>query len=920
MRIIFAIVSLLFVLPLYGQDFHDFSSVHEFLLENIEKQNSQANIDFVESERFHLLLAKLKCKEAGKLNHLAGVSYYTDYQENKAIGYFKTAAYTNWKNCPDVSKEDIANTIYNIGVCYQYSSEIYKGKQYLDTAIVILESIPDYPKSEIGYKYEGVGYYYVETNNYHRAHSYLQQASNLAEHLDPITLVTIRINQMILYNKYSKYEEARAVYKETEHFFNKNESSLDDDLKAVYFINVAEIKYNLEDYDKSEFYVNRAFKFSLDDTELASDLYEILGNICNEKNDLQCAKEYFNKAYSIREKTPSTVQSNLAESYTLHNLSEVYLKEGRFSKALELIDQAIKLTVNYSKYDREGNPILKGRQLSSPLELVFHLQLKEKIILKINDANSLIRIFHIAGKIDSIIDKSMQSLSFEQSKLELLPLIQTHTDEAIEVALRLYQETNDENYLTKALYFSTQAKSYILQQVIQENRFFHDNADPLIEQEVNTIKSDIAEIQNALLIKESDSLLNALITQEMKLEQAMAKFHETTEESQDRTELSYDDIQERLSDDMVLLDIYEGDRNVYFFWITKDRIHYTVDPTDVIVPQIDSINRYNSDPSIPYDSICSNTLYRTIFDDKVHDFLPKDYRLKVIPEGTFFQLNFETLLDNEGKFLFFNHPVSYAYHPKFLFQERKGKDSYKFLGFGTHYNENLDRELRRKKYIKPTQSLGKLYNAEAEVLSCNEFMEGSLFLGTKASLENFKKHAPDYNIIYLSLHGLVDEKEGLKTGIAFDNTEKQFVLDDSDLNELRLQSKLIIMSACHSASGKNFKGEGLKGMTRSFFASGAKNVLSSIWTAGENSSMQILPLFLKKYVSGHPMDISIQKSKIDYIKASPPLLRHPFYWGNYVVYGEYEKEGDASKWSWYVGGLLLLIGLSFLVFRRKANS
>lgn len=895
----------------------------ERLNNNIDAKRIERNLELAHTADFKKALEGFTCVEQGKINHLMGLSYYLLYKEANAVEYFERAVFDNWKDCREVEEKDVANTMFNIGICYQYSTEIHKGKYYLDTALMIMEHVENYPKEDLASKYEGAGYYYLELNNYSRAENLLRQAANLEEYVDSYTLMNIRLNQLILYNTYAKYDEAESIFLRVDSLYHQNFQEYDNELRVLYFLNTAAVCLHLNRFDESEQRIQEAFKYiSNEDVGLRSDAKEILGNICVKREKYKEARRWFTESYAFRKKHNLRVQDKLAESISLHNLSEVEYFLGNYDNAIELINESINIISSKLKKDASNNPILEDERINFPISFVRHLQLKELILSKQNNKDDLTERLDLLYKIDTIIYRSMQNLSFENSKLELLVIIQTQTDEALDVCKQLYDYTNNSDYLSKAFYFSSQAKSYILQQVIQEKRFFDTKADPKVLDEITTARNRIAAIQNQLLVTESDSLLQLLVGRELELEKLLSNFTNAVQSSfwDNKMDFTIEQIQAKMPKSYVLLDIFEGQDQVFFTWIVKDKVLLETMKTKDVLVDIDSLNYYNRNPSVHYDRQYAQDLYRKIFTDQVQEMLPQNYRLKIIPEGNFFNLNVETLIDKQGEFLFTHTPISYCYHPAFLFSNRGYNSKKRFLGFGTGYTDELDQQLRRKKFMSANQSLGKLNNSEHEIIACNRFMKGRTFLGREASLTNFKKHAPDYDVIYLSLHGVVDEEKGLRTGIIFDNREEQFVLDDNDLIELELKSDLIVMSACHSANGKNFKGEGLKGMTRSFFASGAKNVLSSLWTAGETASMQILPNFLQNYTDNYPKDISLNKSKLDYIESNPPMLSHPYYWANFVIYSGFEGMHSPYRYLYMalmIFGLLLLIYLIFLWKKRR---
>lgn len=896
-----------------------FIQIERTFLKQLERSEGKKNLEFAESKQnFESMLAQFDCYQRGRIYHLLGLSSYEMNDETMAIHFFKKAALDSWKNCAKVSKAEIANTIYNIGISYQYSEEIQRGQFYLDTSIYLVEQIDGYPKQELARKYEGAGYYFIESNDYYRAKKYLNRAVSLAEHIDPYTLLDIRINQIILFNKYKKYERAIEVLKHTDSLFVAYESAYDEHTKVVYLLNAASLYFYLEKYDACKSYIDRAKnKLPEDENSLISNIYEIEGNFYIKKNNISEARNSFNKAYRNRLHGNTGEQDKLGESIALHNLSDVEFRDDNYKEALKLIDRAIEILAFEMDFDDKNNPILNNRYISFPLYFVEHLQLKYKILEKIK-GEELTRL-SLVTKIDTIITKSLKVLSFEKSKLELLPLIQVQTEEAIRVCLALHKSTKDPLYLEQAFYFSSQAKSFILQQELQAKNYLSETLDPALMQEINTLRTSIATIQSQRMISDSDSLITQLNENERTLQKRLKSINTKVDRWTTKT-YTCEMLQEQISSDQVVLDMYQGKDSVFFFWITKDAFLIEQVPTDSLVPLIDSIGYYNSNPEIVFNSKHAHDGYQMIFTNKVQEILPPNYTLKVIPEGKLYELNFETLIQSNGQFMVWDVPISYAYHPAFMFPKKTIEFEKSFLGFGTKYTGSLDQDLRRIHFIEMDQSIGKLQSSEEEIVIANQFMHGDLYLGKDAQLKSFMSEASKYAIIYLSLHGIVDVEDGVRTGVIFHNDGDDFVLGEHAIDEMNLESKLIVLSSCHSANGKSYKGEGLKGMTRSFFASGVQHVLSSLWTAAERPSLEILPLFLKDYTQNNPMDVSLQQSKIKYLSNVSPMLQHPYYWGNYVLYGALAEEKTDVKWKVWLGLISILFLGSVLFFKYKKSA
>ncbi|MEM6541132.1 MAG: CHAT domain-containing protein, partial [Bacteroidota bacterium] len=327
-------------------------------------------------------------------------------------------------------------------------------------------------------------------------------------------------------------------------------------------------------------------------------------------------------------------------------------------------------------------------------------------------------------------------------------------------------------------------------------------------------------------------------------------------------------------------------------------------------------------PEVPVSQTDSNFIFAELMEEGLSR-LTDVARLGVIPDGLLHSLSFEALYDGEG-FLVQNYALSYAYAISLL--EPRNDASTKtpgdYVGFAASYSNGLSAKLKSRKRFFGDELLSPLVLSKKEVTQASEILGGTTFFGDEASLENFHDHANDAQILHLSLHGLVDTDDPSRSCIIFDDSEDEFLLSPPDLYKNRLKADLVLLSACHSANGKIYNGEGVQGMSKAFLLAGAQNVFSSLWNASESSSLDITQSFLEQTKRKTPFDIALQKAKLNYLKEVPPSQRHPYYWANFILLGKVEP---VARTSWIsivliLGAVLVSAILLYHYFRRRKTS
>lgn len=93
------------------------------------------------------------------------------------------------------------------------------------------------------------------------------------------------------------------------------------------------------------------------------------------------------------------------------------------------------------------------------------------------------------------------------------------------------------------------------------------------------------------------------------------------------------------------------------------------------------------------------------------------------------------------------------------------------------------------------------------------------------------------------------------------------VLLAAEANLLNLNgTDLVVLSACETAVGESLDGEGIMGLRRAFLSAGANNTLMTLWPVDDHSTVEIMEVFYRKYLSGTPPSkaiIEVQNEFLD---------------------------------------------------------
>ncbi len=122
-----------------------------------------------------------------------------------------------------------------------------------------------------------------------------------------------------------------------------------------------------------------------------------------------------------------------------------------------------------------------------------------------------------------------------------------------------------------------------------------------------------------------------------------------------------------------------------------------------------------------------------------------------------------------------------------------------------------------------------------------------IFINKNAKEEIIKEISlVDYRIIHFACHALLDEKFPFRSGLilSFDEDSKEDgFLQVREIYSLKLNTDLVVLSACQTGKGKLEVGEGILGLPRIFFYVGAKSVLFSLWRINDESTALFMDYF-----------------------------------------------------------------------------
>lgn len=178
------------------------------------------------------------------------------------------------------------------------------------------------------------------------------------------------------------------------------------------------------------------------------------------------------------------------------------------------------------------------------------------------------------------------------------------------------------------------------------------------------------------------------------------------------------------------------------------------------------------------------------------------------------------------------------------------------------------------------------------------------FLGASATEDAAKNVGKGFVRIHFACHGYVDERYPLDSGLVLSIPEKEaggtesgFLQAWEILEQMRIDADLVVLSACETALGKEMGGEGLVGLTRAFQYAGARGVLASMWSVGDESTALLMEGFYGYLRTGKSSPEALRLAQVDMIHGrgwgdskgpgkAPRDFSHPFHWAAFALNGD----------------------------------
>ncbi len=329
-----------------------------------------------------------------------------------------------------------------------------------------------------------------------------------------------------------------------------------------------------------------------------------------------------------------------------------------------------------------------------------------------------------------------------------------------------------------------------------------------------------------------------------------------------------------------LLEYWLGPGRSFLWVITPDRITLHILPSEAAIRTL--VENYRAviaggrNPLEVADDT-GERLYNVLVAPAVAD-AGGNGRFVIVPDEDLYSLNIESLplAGDNHRFWIERATVAIAPSLNFLAAHRKAP--------GPRAKSGL-LAIGDPSYASPQYP--RLEYAEREIESIVSDLGGTNYTVLRGDAARpasyFGAHPGKFEFIHFAAHATASPRSPLDSAIILSGPEENRRLLARDVMTVPISAELVTISACRSAGGRTYAGEGQVGFAWAFLRAGAHNVIAGLWDVGDRSTAQLMSRLYRHMNEGKDVPESLRAAKLELIHEGGAYVK-PFYWAPFQLY------------------------------------
>lgn len=679
--------------------------------------------------------------------------------------------------------------------------------------------------------------------------------------------------------------------------------------------------------DKALMYLNESQQYLIDDDPFIKHSLLLYGDIYSKLGKEEQAMEHYMKALDVfegfRQNTP---HQDIAEVYG--KIAELQLKQKKYQEGLKTIQKAFKnVSSNVQLENGLENP--NPEEVFSKTQLLNLLDAKHELLSGLYRSTGKGNYLETALRTERDLLETFELLKKEfDSKLDkqfLAEKAYPMFGRMLDVVHMAYDKDGSDKLLELALTIAEKGKDFILLEALRNAQATqYGNVPQTVLDKEARLRAEISYIEKKIFEADENEPENAnkLFT----VKQEYYGFLDTIKINHPKYyELKYQNTpielvkvrKEVLKDDAILISYTMTESNLYAIVLGKGHTDFLKLPfLETDREAIRNFNRLLSKPSIDGGNEelvnLGELLFKRILNKSLEGLETEN--LTIIPDGELHYLPFD-LLRKDDSYLLKTISIGYGNSVASLMELKAETpiDKNKVLAFAPSFTGAVA--------VNPDRQFGKLLYNDDEVSKIGTFYDTETVLDKQATLANFRAKTPGFNVLHLATHASANDKYPDYSYLAFaeakDSSEGN-ILYIKDLYNTSINADMVTLSACQTGIGKLQKGQGMLSLSKGFYYAGAKSLVNTLWKINDKSTVTLMDYFYEGLSEGKSKAEALRTAKLRYLQTTEDnLLKHPYYWGGFVVSGDISPITEVYTWYYWVAGSLAFLLMVFFILKRK---
>jgi CHAT domain-containing protein len=330
-----------------------------------------------------------------------------------------------------------------------------------------------------------------------------------------------------------------------------------------------------------------------------------------------------------------------------------------------------------------------------------------------------------------------------------------------------------------------------------------------------------------------------------------------------------------------LLFYWLGEEHSYLWVITPGKIvHFTLPPSSEIDPLVKAYRGaiVNSRDVLATEERQTGEKLYAMLIASAHKLIPANSRVILLPDGSLYGLNFETLIAPEPKPHYWIEDVTLA-----------TANSLTLLASSSNRSVAKGKSLLLVGNTKQANpAFPPLSQAPEEMKRVGQYFlepQRAILEGARATPSAYLGSNPErFSYVHFVTHGTASRARPLESAVILSPEGDSYKLYARDIVTRHLRAELVTISACYGSGSRAYSGEGLVGLSWAFLRAGAHNVIGALWeVADAPATPQLMDGLYKELNQGRDPATALRNAKLALLR-SGNVFAKPFYWAPFQLY------------------------------------